>query len=413
MTRPAIPHAIGIYLGVVQLLFTLCWTVYVIYLPRLAEQVGLQRSAVLTLLMLDQAIFTITDFAMGVAADRVSNLVGRLGRLIATITAISCAAFLLLPFIAGIGSSTQWLFLGLTLTWVVTSSALRAPPLVLLGKYAARPAIPWLSSLIVLGIGIVGAAAPYLTVELRNIDPRWPFALSSIALMLTTFGLVIVERRLASLSTASRETVLEKPALEGAGRSPALTIAFIVAVTVLAAGFQLHFFIDSAPLFRRFAEAARLEVLMPIFWIGFNIVLLPASLMTSRLGGLAVMGGAGLVGAVAIAGAHLANNLELLIAFQLVAGAAWGCMLMSAMAAALAIGYTGYEGRITGVMFSALALATLTRMAAVASGVRADPAYSAMLQWAPSAAWSIAGAALLILVLMAGRNKIIPVKNGV
>jgi hypothetical protein len=32
----------------------------------------------------------------------------------------------------------------------------------LLGKYAARPAIPYLASLAMLGLGIAGAVSPYL-----------------------------------------------------------------------------------------------------------------------------------------------------------------------------------------------------------------------------------------------------------
>src|SRR5690348_18459093 len=68
----------GIYLAFLQLVFTLGWTTYVIYLPKLAQQAGIAPSAVILILMLDQAIFTITDTAMGVAADRIAALVGRL-----------------------------------------------------------------------------------------------------------------------------------------------------------------------------------------------------------------------------------------------------------------------------------------------------------------------------------------------
>ena len=69
----------GVYLAILQLVFTLGWTVYVIYLPRLAAQVGIAPTAVILILMLDQAIFTITDTAMGIAADKIAPLVGRLG----------------------------------------------------------------------------------------------------------------------------------------------------------------------------------------------------------------------------------------------------------------------------------------------------------------------------------------------
>ena len=37
----------GVYLAILQLVFTLGWTVYVIYLPRLAAQVGIAPTAVI------------------------------------------------------------------------------------------------------------------------------------------------------------------------------------------------------------------------------------------------------------------------------------------------------------------------------------------------------------------------------
>src|ERR1035438_498226 len=94
---------------------------------------------------------------------------------------------------------------------------------------------------------------------------------------------------------------------------------------------------------------------MPVFWIGFNIAMFPASVVVKHRGGLIVMGAAGLLGALAILGAEVAGGLNTLIAAQFVAGAAWGCMLMSAISAALAIGDSGAEGKVTGLVFSALA----------------------------------------------------------
>src|SRR5690349_17081363 len=157
----AIPHRIGLYLAVVQFLFALTWTVYVIFLPALAAQAGLPKQALLPILLADQLIFVVMDYALGVMADRVSRHVGRLGLAIVGATLVSCTALLLLPMAAPHGAA--WLFFGLTAVWAVTSSALRAPPLMLLGKYAARSAVPWLASLTLLGLGIASAIAPYLT----------------------------------------------------------------------------------------------------------------------------------------------------------------------------------------------------------------------------------------------------------
>src|SRR6202140_478680 len=129
----------GVYLAVLQLVFTLGWTTYVIYLPKLAADVGIAPSAGILILILDQAIFTVTDTAMGMAADRISRLVGRLGVFVGAVTAISCAAFVALPFVAGTGPGAQAWFIALIVVWAITSSALRAPPLTLLGKYSAKP----------------------------------------------------------------------------------------------------------------------------------------------------------------------------------------------------------------------------------------------------------------------------------
>src|ERR1051326_4552004 len=92
----------GVYIAVPQLVFTLGWTVYAIYLPKLAAQVGIAPTAVILILMMDQAIFTITDTAMGIAADKISPVLGRLGVFVASLTALSCAAFIALPFVARI-----------------------------------------------------------------------------------------------------------------------------------------------------------------------------------------------------------------------------------------------------------------------------------------------------------------------
>jgi hypothetical protein len=379
-----IPQGAGLYLAVLELVFALGWTVYVIYLPRLAASAGIAAGAVIYILMLDQAIFTVTDFAMGVAADKVSRLIGRLGHWVAAITALSCAAFVALPYVAGthFGSAV---FLALIVIWAATSSALRAPPLMLLGKYAARPAIPYLASLAMLGLGIAGAVSPYLAITLAKQDPQLPFVIASVALVLTSLALAKVERTLAKGAPAKAE-----PPKTVDRAIP--VIVFALAMVIFALGFQLHFFFNSAPRFKQFTSDV--ATLMPVFWVGFSIAMFPASLITKRWGGLPVMGLFGLVGAVAIVVMEFSATFEVVVAAQLIAGAAWGCVLMSAFSAAAALGYTGAEGKTTGVLFSALALATFTRMATSASGALNDPSLASLLHWAPVVCWAVAGAVL-------------------
>src|SRR4051794_2460210 len=226
----------GVYLAVLQLVFTLGWTVYAIYLPKLAAQVGIAPTAVILILMMDQAIFTITDTVMGIAADKISPVIGRLGLFVASLTALSCAAFIALPFVAGAGPGAQAIFLGLIVIWAITSSALRAPPLTLLGKHRARPAIPFLAALAMLGYGLAGAVSPYLAVVLRDHDPRWPFVISSVVLLITALALSKLERE-----------VRQEPEPGPATAKPlgTMPVAFIAAMVLLALGYQLHFAINS------------------------------------------------------------------------------------------------------------------------------------------------------------------------
>ena len=209
---------VGLYLGVVQFFFAATWIVYVLYLPQLAAQAGIPKGAVAWILMADQLVFVFADYASGVAADRVARTMGRIGLWVLGATLVSCVAFLALPFVAPGASPTT--FIALTMLWAVTSSALRAPPLALVGKYAAKPSQPILVGLSLLGLGVANAFQPYLGLSLRGIDPRIPFALSSAALALVTIGLVAAERALARGATAA-PAARRRPGSRPASRSPA------------------------------------------------------------------------------------------------------------------------------------------------------------------------------------------------
>lgn len=383
----AIPNRVGLYLGVVNLFFTLTWTVYAIFLPKLAAQAGIPKEWVLWILVMDQLVFAACDWAMGVAADRVARTLGRLGSVVALVTGASCLAFLLLPFVAPGGSPV--LFLAVTVLWSATSSALRAPLLVLPGKHTPKPSQPWLASLVLLGLGLAGTLSPYLTVQLRDADPRLPFALAAIAVMAATLGLSRAERLLAA--APKRE---EPPAADEA--KPGLP-GFLAGIALLGIGFQVHSSLNAAPAFLMFAKPSDLEHLMPVFWIGFTLLMLPASRLTKRYGGVQVMALGALAGSAAAWAVMNAGGLGGLVAAQFAAGGAWGCVMMSATAAALDIGRGGREGRILGGMFSILALAAFARIALVATGLNKDPGIAAMLPWTPVAASLAAGLLLLAI----------------
>jgi MFS family permease len=179
----------------------------------------------------------------------------------------------------------------------------------------------------------------------------------------------------------------------------ATAIFFALALIVLALGYQLHFAINSAPMFLRLAPRSELAWLMPIFWVGFNLAMFPASAIVKRIGHFPVMGTSALIGAVAIIVAALTQSLGLVIAAQFAAGAAWGCVLMSAFTLAFAIGEGGREGTVSGLLFSTLALATFVRMAMVAAGLPANDSIRAALAWMPAICWTIAGAGLIVIAV--------------
>jgi hypothetical protein len=392
-----VPHRIGLYLAFVQFFFTLTWTVYVIYLPKLASQAGISKDAVVYILLADQIIFVAMDYAMGIAADRMAKVFGKLSYVILAVTIGSCLAFLLMPLVAP--TAQGWIFLLLTVAWTVSSSALRAPPLVLVGKYAAQPAVPWLSALSLFGLGLAGAVSPYLGVALKDGDPRMPFALSSIALALATLGIRWAERSLAK-DAADAPTAAPQ-------REPApapWAVWFLLAVLLLGFGFQIHFSLNSTSLFLKLAPKIELPYLLPVFWIGFNLVMLPASTLTKRAGGLPIAAAGALLAAVAAFGAQHAGTLTLLVVMQFIAGAGWGCVLMSAFSAAIALGHTGREGRMTGALFSLLAFATFLRILAVARELNTSSMLAGAFAWAPVVVWTIAGVLLLMLLPKQARH---------
>ena len=392
---------VGLYLGVVQFFFAATWIVYVLYLPQLAAQAGIAKGAVAWILMADQLVFVFADYASGVAADRVARAMGRVGLWVLAATLVSCAAFLALPFIAP-GASPA-IFIALTMLWAVTSSALRAPPLALVGRHAAKPSQPILVGLSLLGLGVANAFQPYLGLTLRGIDPRIPFALSSAALGLVTIGLVAAERALARaavVAPTARPDATAAAVPATAGAAPVLLAAALLA----ALAFQVHVFIDSAPLYLRQAPATQLPMLSPVFWIGFNLGMLPMSLAARRWPPARVMGVAALVAALASGLATAAPNLSALVATQFVAGAAWAGVILAAFAWALARGGAGHAGAFAGAISSVLALATLARMGSVAAGWPKAPGLSDALAWWPVIGWLAASVVVVALLARPSRR---------
>lgn len=71
---------------------------------------------------------------------------------------------------------------------------------------------------------------------------------------------------------------------------------------------------------------------------------------------------------------------------------------MSAISAAQAIGFTGSEGKATGLLFSCLAAATFLRISMVATGFKAIPTNAFLLNWLPILFWVLGAITLFWLI---------------
>src|SRR4030095_14078022 len=194
------------------------------------------------ILVADQVVFALTDVATGFWLDRVRAGLARVGPWMLGVTIVSCLALIVLPF----AGASAVVLLGALAVWAVTSAALRSPPWVLLSRHAATPSLPWLSALVLTGTAIGSALAPYLGIALRGVDPRVPFVLSSVTLAATVAGLVVAERRCGEASSEPRP----------AGTLPPSRL--FLALAFLALGIQVHYSLNSASRYLRFASPAEL-----------------------------------------------------------------------------------------------------------------------------------------------------------
>ncbi len=373
---------LAVVVGVVQFLFATTWTAYVVYLPALAKEAGI-ASWVPWLLVADQLIFAAMDVVTGFWVDRMRAAVVWLGGWIVAVTAVSCLAFVALPY----AGARPGVLLATIALWAITSSALRSPPWALLAQHAPMPAIPWLSTLVLTGTAIASALAPYLGLALRGVDPRMAFVASTVVLFAAVVVLMFAERRLPAPPTAEPRAPV-----------PLLGGTLFAALLILALGFQVHVALNAAPRYAQFAARDKLPYLLPVFWIGFNLIMFPAARLVRRWGAADAMALAAALGALAALAAALAPGLTLLAVAEFIAGGSWGVAGVAAYSAAVALGRSGREGRYLGTLFAILALAVALRIAATGSGLTQTYAFSVLAPWLPQSLWLCAA-----LLLLAGR----------
>lgn len=316
------------YIALVQLLFALAWAVYDIFLPQLASRAGLSADTATLLSRVDLFLVVVMDFAFALAAPRIEKGVSRAAKWIIASVWASCLLFLLLPLVTGGG-----LLFVVALVWVITSSAIRMPVLILLCQYVDRGALAGFAAVISIARGISGAVGSYLSSSLTGVSPMLPFLVSSLVLSLAVIGVLWFHRQ------AEGEQPLNPPKEEPpAPPKAAATVVFAVGVFLAAMGFQLHANVMSVPLYKAVAPNVSLDILIPIFWVGFHLALYPGVLLTKRFGPSAALATGAVIGAVGSLSASSAVTLGSLSADQIATGAGFGLFLMAGIPLASLLG---------------------------------------------------------------------------
>lgn len=343
------------YLSLVQFLFLLTWTVYVIFLGDLLAKAGLPKEYAPRLLLLDQALFACADVLLGLYADRAMRLFRGLAPLVLGLNLIACLTFAALPQFA---PGAPWILVGLIALWVVSSSVLRAPLYALIARRGHAPGRATAAAL--LGMGLASALAPYLGTALKGVDPLLPFSLCGVSLALATLGFAAWEARQSPPGRVA--DTRPRPAFARVGR-------VLAAILLLGAGLQVQVFVNSAPLYKGLADPGLLPWLLPVLWIGFSLAVALGAPLLERLGAKRGFALSALVGTLACAAAAVAPNLPLLIAVQALLGLAWGGVFLAGLSLTGEAGRHGREGLFVGALFAGLALGAAARVGLTLAGI--------------------------------------------
>ena len=339
-----------------QFVMSLSWVAYAIFLPGLAAQVGLAKSAVVWLLLVDQFVFMIADVLAGSFSDRMDGALKRWGSVLGLLTGVSAVALLAIPLLVDASRAAAALVVP-ALIWVACSAALRAPLFALVGKRAGAStgeAFRWL----LLGNGVALAAAPYLATVLKGTAPLVSFAVISGGLILCA---VLVTRSVADAGPTAA------PAQDGGTAAYPRGAMLIAAVVCAGLAIQVHNAINAGPLYARGVAATELHWWMPAFWAGFNLALIgPAPLRAwpaaKRLASFAA------IAALALAACAEVALPAVQALTQALAGVAWAWLMCSVFATANALGRPTRQGLMAGSVHAALAGAAVLRLALVAGG---------------------------------------------
>lgn len=340
----------------VQALLALSWTLYALLLPPLLRQAGLDAPTVAAwlalLLIADQLVFAAADCASGLWAARLARNARPLASPIAVAAIVSSTALAGLPWLAQTGSVAA--LLAATLVWALGGSLLRAPLLSVLGRAVATDTRTRRVAAVTIGLAVAGACAPWLTSQLAGADARLPLGLAGAALALAALYVGRVEAQL--------------PPARDNGRLPrdAAALRLLAGASLAAVAAQLQTALAAKA---QYAASGAGPDWLALFWLGCALGGLIAPACARRLPERPVVALALAAGGLCLLGALTAPSLPALAGAQALAGLLWGIALSSLFASAAVRG----AGSL-GLLFAALALAVVVRLALQRAGLDAATA---------------------------------------
>jgi hypothetical protein len=381
-TSPAEPgsKAVCVWVAALQFIAALTWTMYVLFLPGLFEQVGIDKRWILWMLVIDQVVFAVSDWYASAHTDRLLRRWRGVASPLMLLILLSAAMMAALPWVADLRQPA--LFVAVVVLWVIGSSALRAPAFSLLSEVGGLSNRAGTISWALVGLSLASALGPLLTLLLRQVDPHVPLALASSVLAM------------AALLTVRMTPQLDVPP-QASG--PARDVVGFVAVVYLAAlGMQLHTALTGEMVAARFPQLP-LPAFRTIFWLGFAAGLLVAARAARAPNEHRAAVTAMLVGTVAMLLVRHAENLAAFAVAQALAGGAWAVVFTGLLVAAIQRGGEEAKGRYLGLLFMATALAAMTRLLVVV----ADLQRLTLVGWLSICTWLLAALVLVVLQVVA------------
>lgn len=335
-------------IALIQFLFVVSWVLYGIYFGELLAAAGIDRGWLVPIFLFDQLLFAVMDPLIGAWADRVERRAAKLVPWVVGLNALAAVAFVSLPLM---GSNSPALLLLATLVWVVSASALRAPLFVMLDRLPGAPHQTSRVAQAAAGIALGSALAPFIGLWLKGVSPIVPFVVSSGALLLAGLALPTLPPR--------TESAKDREQHRSAGRP----LVWVYGVTLLlACGFQFHVFVGSVALYRQFVSAENLPWCLPVFWVGFKLMMFVAMGRVEKTGAARFLSWMAGAGGVALLLCLLAPNLPVLLLGQVVLGACWGGCFVAGIRTVQGWPTRVESGLALGGWFCMLSLATAGRI---------------------------------------------------